>query len=61
MTQPDFHEVGCRKCGNGGGWRIMFNGSAFSVAHSCGHEIALSAAAVAGRPDEKPVDMRFVT
>ncbi len=54
-----FHEVGCRKCGKGGEWRIFTNGEGeFKAIHSCGH---ISDFQLAKKPDVQTIDARLVT
>lgn len=63
MTK-EMHEVGCRKCGKGGYWKIFTDGKGHFQAHcKCGH---ISEFGVIEKGDyvaiewEKPFDMRLI-
>ena len=56
---PEFHEVGCRNCGEGGNWRIFTDGKGnFNATHSCGHTSNFK---VVTKPDPETIDMRMFT
>lgn len=55
----EYFEVGCRKCGEGGGWKISTDGEGhFKAEHKCGY---VSEFAVVKQPDAKAIDMRLMT
>jgi len=56
---PEFSEVGCRKCGKGGEWRIFTDGEGnFRAEHPCGHRSEFQ---VRQKPDPQSIDMRLLT
>lgn len=58
-----FSEVGCRKCGKGGLWRIFTDdGTSFPVAEcgNCGHQVEMPAPTV-NETDKEVFDLRFFT
>lgn len=59
MTTPkDFNEVGCRKCGKGGDWKIFTDGQGnFKAIHKCGH---VSYFEITNKRDGLAIDMRQI-
>ena len=52
-----FWEVGCRKCGKGGDWKIFTDGEGkFVGVHSCGHQSNFE---LSKKPDVEQYDARF--
>lgn len=55
------HRVGCRNCGSGD-WIIFTNGKNKFVGYCpCGYKIEIGKAELKSEPDQKAIDMRFIT
>jgi len=55
VKESPFHEVGCRKCGKGGNWKIFYDGKGhFRALHECGHKSKFEIV-------KKPDGLRMVT
>jgi hypothetical protein len=53
-----FSEIGCRRCGKGGSWKVYTDGKGnFRAVHACGH---ISSFMIQTEPDPITVDMRFI-
>lgn len=57
MTE-ELHEVGCRKCGEAGNWKIFTDGDGhFKAEHPCGH---VSDFEIVTKPDPITIPLRLL-
>lgn len=55
-----YFEIGCRKCGLGGKWRIYFDKiKKFLVVCQCGNTVKLDHLVVVNKPDQEKYNMRY--